>query len=1057
METLLAFCLRHRLVVLVFVIVVSVAGVKSALELPIDAVPDVTPVQVQVLTGAPALGPIDVERTVTVPIEAAMSGLPGVRSLRSISRFGLSAVTLVFEDGTDPLRARQQVSERLLQARERLPPSASPELAPQSTGLGEILLFEVRADAPCAAGAPDTPECHTQMELRSVLDWFIAFELRTLPGVVEVNSWGGELKTYEVQVLPDRLRALEVSLNDLYTALEQNNAAAGGGYIVRSGEQLVVRGEGRIRSLEEIGDVLIETRTDGVPVRVRDVAHVHIAPFLRQGAVTRDARGEIVTGTVLMLAGQNGREVVARVRDRLRELRPALPSGVSIDVFYDRAELVDRTIRTVARNLAEGALFVVAVLLVLLGSVRGGSIVAAAIPFALLVAFSGMQLMGLSGNLMSLGAIDFGVVVDASIIVVENAVVQLAAASRGRAQPLSYEEASRVILGSTLDVRKAALFGEAVIVIVYLPILALAGIEGKLFRPMAITVLFALLGAFVASLTFVPVLAASALRQRTEQREPPVLRALQRVYAPTLEWALDRPRALLSACVVLLAGALWIGSRLGAEFVPRLDEGSIAIELRRLPSIALEEAVQSATRFEAVVRELPEVTTIISKIGRAEIAIDPMGLEQADILIHLRPQEQWHTADTKEALVSALQARLEHAVPGYRGAFSQPIELRMAELTSGARSDLAISVQGDDLPTLQRLSAAVQAAVGGIEGASDVRGEPLTGMPTLEVEIDRATASRYGVSVRDALDAVEAIGGREVGEVYEGERRIRLQVRLPAALREDLEQVRALPVSGRHGPLVPLGQIASLNSLDSPASISRDAARRRTTVDVNVRGRDLASFVREARERVHERVKLPPGYVLRWGGQFEHLSAATERLALAVPLAMLLILVLLYLAFGELKLALLIYLNVPFAAVGGVYLLAARGMPFSISAAIGFIALFGIAVLNGVVLLSTINKQRALGKPARLAARDAARARLRAVVMTATVATLGFIPMALSTSAGAEVQKPLATVVIGGLLSATFLTLLVLPSLYVRYFRDARVVASTPPPPAWDGGPSGTR
>ena len=1030
MQTLLQFCLRYRLLVLAFVIAVCVAGVHSALELPIDAVPDITSTQVQVLTQAPALGPVDVERNVTFPIESAMSGLPGLVSLRSISRFGLSSVSIVFEDGVDPLRARQLVSERLTQAREHLPPGAAPELGPQSTGLGEILLFEVKADNHCQSDR-DTDSCYTPMELRDVLDWFIAFELRTVPGVVEVNSWGGELKTYEVEVLPERLRALNVSLGELYSALERNNRAAGGGYLVRAGEQLVVRGEGRLKNLDEIADVLIEMRDDGVPLRVRDVARVQLAPFLRQGAVTRDARGEIVTGTVLMLASANGREVVTRVRDKLKEIEPALPPGVSIDVFYDRAELVTRTIRTVATNLGEGALFVVGVLFLLLGSIRGGLIVAAAIPFSLLVAFTGMNWLGLSGNLMSLGAIDFGVVVDASIIVVENAVVQLTAAQLGRGQPLSYRQAADVVVGSTLDVRKAALFGEAVIVIVYIPILSLAGVEGKLFRPMAITVLFALLGAFTASLTFVPVLTATFLRN-VNGSEPRLVRALHRAYAPVLDWALVHTRALVLICVAVMALALFTATRLGAEFVPRLDEGSIAIELRRLPSIALDEAVRSATRFEAILREFPEVSTIISKLGHAEIAIDPMGLEQADILIHLHPPETWKTADTKEGLVAAMQAKLAREMPGISGAWSQPIELRMAELTSGSRSELAIKVFGEDLAQLQRISAQVQAVVKNIRGAQDVRTEHLNGMPALEVAIDRTAAARYGVSTADALDAVEALGGRPVGEVYEGQRHYRLQVRVPPALRDDLDQVRRLPVRGTAGPIVPLGQIATLTLHDSPASIQRDGARRRANVELNVRGRDLASFVFEAKAEVAEQVKLPPGYLLRWGGQFEHLSAAVERLFIAVPLALLLIFVLLYAAFGAYQPTLLIYLNVPFAAVGGVFALALRDMPFSISAAIGFIALFGIAVLNGVVLLTTMNKLQAQGRTPLQAASDGARARLRAVTMTATVATLGFIPMALSTSAGAEVQRPLATVVIGGLVSATFLTLLVLPSIYAR-------------------------
>ncbi|MBK7772847.1 MAG: efflux RND transporter permease subunit [Sandaracinaceae bacterium] len=1035
MKKLLTFCLEWRLLVFAFVVIVAAVGARSAYELPIDAVPDITNVQVQVLTNVPALGPVDVERTITFPVESSMSGLPGVEQIRSVSRFGLSAVTVVFEEGTDLLRARQLISERLIQARERLPPGASPEMGPLSSGLGEIFQFEVRAEVMCEEGAEDTEACYTPMELRSLLDWFVAYELRSVPGVVEVNAFGGELKTYEVEVLPERLRALNVSLNDLFEALERNNATAGGGYLTRSGEQLLVRGEGRIQSLDEIGDVLIETRADGVPVRVRDVGRVHLAPLIRQGAVTRDGRGEIVTGIVMMLVGANGREVVNDVKAHIAQIAPSLPPGVRIDVFYDRSDLVNRTIRTVGTNLAEGALFVIGVLFLLLGSIRGGLIVAAAIPFAMLVAFTAMKALGLSGNLMSLGAIDFGIVVDGSIIVVENAVVYLAAAARGRTTPMTYAEASAVVLQSTLGVRKAATFGEAIIVIVYIPILTLAGIEGKMFKPMAITVLFALLGAFIASLTFVPVLVATFMRQHTEQREPFLVRLLHRVYPALLAPLMKAPKVVMGVSLLLLALSGLVASRLGAEFVPRLDEGAIAIQVLRLPSVSLEESVRGATRFETVLREFPEVVTVVSKTGRAEIATDPMGVELSDAIVILRPQREWTTAATREELVERMSRRLTDALPGLGFSFSQPIELRMAELISGTRSDVAITIYGDDLATLERLSLQTQAVVREVQGASDVRGEQLAGLPTLDVTIDRAAASRYGISVRDALDAIEALGGRGVGEVYEGERRFRLQVRVPQSLRDDIDQIRHLPVSGEGGPLVPLAQIASIQVVDSPASVSREAVRRRTSVEANVRGRDLASFVGEAQARVLADVPMPPGYVTRWGGQFENLSAAVGRLAVAVPMALGLIFILLYMAFGQLKPALLIYLNVPFAAVGGIFLLAARGMPFSISAAIGFIALFGISVLNGVVLLTTIKALRAAGARPLEAARKGAESRLRAVTMTATVAALGFIPMALSSSAGAEVQRPLATVVIGGLVSATFLTLFVLPTVYAFVYR----------------------
>ena len=1036
MQKLLELCFKWRVVVLALVVLVSVVGLRSAQQLPIDAVPDITNVQVQVLTNAPALGPVDVERTITFPIESAMSGVPLVEEIRSVSRFGLSAVTIVFKEDTDLLRARQLVSERLVQARERLPVGVSPELGPLSSGLGEILQFEVRADRTCGDGQLDDAKCYSHMELRTLLDWFIAYELRSVPGVVEVNAFGGELKTYEVEVLPERLRALRVSLNQLFDAIERNNATAGGGYLVRSGEQLLVRGEGRIQSLDDIGDVLIETRDDGVPVRVRDVARVHLAPLIRQGAVTRDGRGEVVTGIVMMLVGENSRQVVAGVKAKIAQLQPSLPPGVHIDTFYDRSQLVDRTISTVGKNLAEGALFVAFVLLLLLGSIRGGLIVAAAIPFAMLVAFTGMRLLGLSGNLMSLGAIDFGIVVDGSIIVVENAIVHLAAAARARPRPMSYAEAAQIVLRSTLDVRKAALFGEAIIVIVYVPILTLAGIEGKMFRPMAITVLFALLGAFVASLTFVPILVATFLRT-PKHHEPWLVRALHRSYPRILAPLMAAPKKVVAVCLVLLLTSGAVAARLGAEFVPRLDEGALAIQVLRLPSVSLEESIRSATRFERVVREFPEVLSVVTKTGRAEIATDPMGVELSDALIQLKPQDQWTSARTRDELIAHMSSRFASALPGLGFSFSQPIELRMSELISGSRSDVAITIYGDDLGTLERLSKQVQAAVRPISGASDVRAEQLTGLPTLEVTVDRAAASRYGISVRDALDAIEALGGRNVGEVYEGERRFRLQVRVPAALRDDIDQIRHLPVSGQGGPLVPLGQIASIEIVDSPASVSREAVRRRTTIEANVRGRDLASFVGEAQKEVLSQVQFPPGYVVKWGGQFKNLSDASQRLALAVPLALGLIFILLYVAFGQFKPALLIYLNVPFAAVGGIFFLALRGMPFSISAAIGFIALFGIAVLNGVVLLTTIKKLQEQGHGPRAAAEQGATSRLRAVVMTATVAALGFFPMALSSSAGAEVQRPLATVVIGGLFSATFLTLFVLPTLYAYVYRKA--------------------
>lgn len=1049
MYRLVFLCLKWRLLVFAFVALVAALGVKSALELPIDAVPDITNVQVQVLTNAPALGPLDVERRITAPVEASMSGLPGVEEIRSVSRFGLSSVTVVFEEGTDLMKTRQLVGERLVDARESIT-DGSPEMGPISSGLGEILQFEVKSDRMCpldASGvAIDTEDCHTEMELRSELDWFVGNEIRKVTGVVEVNSFGGELKTYEVEILPERMRALGVSMERVFTALEENNGAAGGGYIVRAGEQVLVRGQGQIQTLDEVGEVLVSTSDDGVPLRIRDVARVHFAPMLRQGAVTRDGRGEVVTGIVMMLVGANGREVVTAVKEKLASLADALPKGMTLDIFYDRSELVNRTIKTVAINLGEGALFVIGVLFLLLGSLRGGLIVALSIPFAMLVAFIGMKALGVSGNLMSLGAIDFGIVVDGSIIVVENAVVMLAARARGLTRPMSYRQAAETVLGSTLDVQKAATFGSLIIVIVYVPLLTLAGVEGKMFTPMVITVLFALGGAFVASLTIVPVLVATFLRQHTEGKEPFIVRLMHRVYPRLLRPVMKQPALLAGVCVAaLVAAGLW-ASRFGGEFIPRLDEGALAVQILRLPSVSLEESVAGSTRFEKVMKTFPEVLTVVSKTGRAEIATDPMGVELSDCIVMLRPREAWTTATTREELIAKMSERLEAQLPGLGFSFSQPIELRMAELISGSRSDVAITIYGDKLSDLERLSKAVQAAVSRVDGASDVRGEQLAGLTTLSIDIDRMAASRYGVSVREALDAIDAIGGRQVGEVFEEQRRYALQVRVPKGHREDLAPIRSLPVAGRDGVLVALGQIASIDLVDSPASISREAIRRRTTVEVNVRGRDLASFVAEAQERVRAEVAVPPGTVVEWGGQFENLAAATGRLMVAVPIALVLILLLLYMAFGEMKASLLIFLNVPFAAVGGVVALGVRDMPFSISAGVGFIALFGIAVLNGVVLLATVKQLRMEGKSALEAAFEGAERRLRAVVMTATVAALGFIPMALSSGSGAEVQRPLATVVIGGLATATFLTLFVLPTAYARLYRKEDEVVPAPEP-----------
>lgn len=1026
MERLVAFSIRNRLLVIFFVLLVGALGVRAAQHLPIDAVPDVTNVQVQVLTDAPALGPLEVEQFITFPVETVMSGLPRLEEVRSVSRFGLSAVTIVFEEGTDIYFARQLVQERLAEAREAIPEGyGSPEMGPISSGLGEIYQFELRGEPMCKAGQPDTEACYTPMELRTLLDWFVAYQLRSVEGVVEVNSFGGELKTYEVQVQPERLVALDLGLEQVFEALERNNANAGGGYLVHAGEQRLIRGEGLVQSLGDIRDIVVTTRGDGTPIRIRDIAEVRIAPMLRQGAVTRDGRGEVVTGIVMMLLGQNSREVAEAVDQRVDELAESLPPGVTIDTYYDRTELVDRTIATVAKNLIEGGVLVIVVLLLLLGNLRGGLLVATAIPLSMLAAFIGMRLFGVSGNLMSLGALDFGLIVDGSVVMVENIVSVLSHRGKGK-------DVREGVLGAAREVARPVTFAVAIIMLVYVPILTLQGIEGKMFKPMALTVLLALGASLILALTFMPAMATLVFRRGVSEKEPWLLRKIRRPYRRGLSWSLKRRAPVLGVTLALMVSAGAVVPFLGAEFIPRLDEGAIAVQAIRLPSVALEESVRATTRIEEVVLEhFPdEVETVVSRTGRPEIATDPMGVEMSDIFLMLHPPDQWTRADSKQELVAEISAALTAEMPGQNFMFSQPIELRTNELISGSRADIALELFGDDLEVLERVGGRIAAVVREVPGAAEVSTEQIAGLPFLRVQIDRQALSRYGVDAAAVLDAVAAAAGRPVGEVFEGQRRFALQVRFPAERRNDLSSLRNLPIATPGGQTVPLGELAELTLSDGPAQISRENVQRRMTIQVNVRDRDLAGFVADAKDSIRSQVDIPPGYFLEWGGQFENLEAASERLSIAVPAAMLLIFLLLFMAYGSARPALLIYLNVPFAAIGGVFALALRGMPLSISAGVGFIALFGIAVLNGVVMVSTIRGLQATGMARAEATFEGALSRLRPVLMTALVASLGFLPMALATSAGAEVQRPLATVVIGGLVTATLLTLFVLPTLY---------------------------
>ena len=1028
------WALRNRVLVLVLGVLLVAVGVEHMMRIPIDAVPDVTNVQVQVLTKAPALAPLEVERLITFPVEAAMAGLPALEEVRSVSKFGLSVVTVVFQEGTDIYRGRQLVAERLTEAREAIPEGyGEPEMGPIATGLGEIYQFEVKAENPCPADGPNSDACYTPMELRTILDWFVAYQLKSVPGVVEVNTFGGELKTYEVAPDPDALRSQGLPLEALFEALEESNRNVGGAYLVRDREQVVIRGEGLLAGLEDIGEVALRTSDGGVPLRVRDIADVRLAPMVRQGVVTRDGRGEAVLGIVMMLLGENPREVVDRVKAKVAALEGSLPPGVTIDTFYDRTDLVRRTIRTVEKNLLEGGLLVVAVLFLMLGNLRGGLIVASAIPLSMLFAFIGMVRAGVSGNLMSLGAIDFGLIVDGSVVMVENV---FRAMGGRRAEGETILETVR---RAGMEVARPVAFAVGIIMIVYLPILTLQGVEGKMFRPMALTVLFALGGSLVLALTVVPVLASLLLPKTTGDHQTWLVRMLRRGYEPALDFALRWRLATAGVAAAVFAAGMGFAATMGAEFIPRLDEGAIAVEMWRLPSVSIDEAARQSTLLERVLRRefADEVETVVTKTGRPEIATDPMGVEMSDVFVMLKPRDEWRF-DSKEELIESMEEVLARSVPGAAFGFSQPIELRVSELIAGVRSDVAIQVYGEDLGELRRLGEQIARVVSDVPGADDVKVEQISGLPILTARVDRRSAGRYGVPATDVLAAVEALGGKRVGVVLDGEKRFALQVRFPPEVRNDEAAIARIPIAGDGGALVPLGEVATFETASAAAQVSRERIQRRISVEMNVRGRDIASVVADARQAIGNEVELPPGYVIEWGGQFENLERASRRLAVVVPLALLLIFVLLYGAFGASRPALLIFLNVPFAAVGGVFALAARGLPFSISAGVGFIALFGVAVLNGVVLVAYIRKtQQEKGLAPRAAAREAALVRMRPVLMTALVAALGFVPMALATGAGAEVQRPLATVVIGGLVTATLLTLFVLPTIY-SWFEPAR-------------------
>ncbi|MFO0890970.1 MAG: CusA/CzcA family heavy metal efflux RND transporter [Isosphaeraceae bacterium] len=1015
LNALIGFSLNNRFVVLLLAGVLIALGVRAAVRLPLDAFPDTTPIQIQINTVAPELSPEEVERQITFPVEQALGGLKGLEQVRSISKFGLSQVVSTFTDETDIYFARQQVGERLGEV--RLPQGiAKPEMGPVATGLGEIYHYLVTSTAPEIG----------LTELRTLQDWVIRPRLRRVPGVAEINSWGGLGKQFEAQVEPEKLAKYGLMLDDVARALRENNGNVGGGYVTSSAESSLVQGVGRMTSTDAISGVVIAAR-DGVPIRVKDVAQVAIGHAIRRGGVTAEGNGEAVLGLAFMRMGENSREVTHGLNRAMADLKGSLPKGVQITEVYERTHLVDQVLKTIERNLFEGAVLVIAVLFAFLGNFRAGLIVASAIPLSMLFAVTMMERIGIAGSLMSLGAIDFGLIVDSSVVMVENCVRHLGH-DRSRRAKLD------VVRDAAVEVRKPTMFGELIIMIVYLPILTLEGVEGKLFRPMALTVIFALFGSMVLSLTLMPVLASLGLPRRMSEKETFVDRLAHRLFQPLLHLGLRFPRTTLLFVAGVTVATTILGLQLGSEFVPRLNEGTIVVNTVRLAGVSLEESLRYGTRIERILkREFPdEIDSIWSRVGTPEVATDPMGLEVGDIFITLKPRKRWRRAKTQDELVKEM-AEVTEKLPGMKAAFTQPIEMRLNEMVSGIRSDVGIKLYGPDLDVLKAKAEDILRVVLQIPGAADVSAEQITGQPVLRVVIDWEAISRYSVSAREVLDAVKAAGGIQVGEVLEPGQRFPLVVRLPGSYRENAQALSQVLITTASGQRLPLTELAHVEEVTGPSTIQREWGERRIVVQANVRGRDLGSFVEQARREIASKVRLDTGYTIEWGGQFEHLQRAEQRLLIVVPLALALILSLLYLTFHSLRDALMISTGVLFARVGGVLGLWVRGMPFTISAGVGFVALAGASMLEGLILVSYIRDRMSHGMTKREAIEEARLARLRPVLMTGMVAALGFVPMMLSTGIGAEVQRPLATVVFSGMVCDTFLTMLALPVLYLLF------------------------
>jgi heavy metal efflux system protein len=1052
-ERIINFSIRQRWLVLIATAAIVALGVYNYQRLPIDAVPDITNVQVQINIEASGYSPLEAEQRVTFPVETAMGGLPQLEYTRSLSRYGLSQVTVIFKDGTDIYWARQLVNERILQAKSKLPPGIEPEMGPIATGLGEIYMFNVEAEK--GARNSDGTEI-TPTDLRTVQDWIIKPQLRNVPGVIDVNSIGGFVKQYHVTPHPDKLRAYGLTFRELMAALAANNSNIGAGYIERNGEQYLIRSPGQVTGVEDIQNIVVGNR-DGIPLHLREVADVFLGKELRNGAATKNG-DEVVLGTVFMLIGENSRTVSEKVHEKVAEINKSLPEGIVARTVYNRTDLVNATIETVKKNLFEGALLVVVILFLLLGNIRAALITALVIPLSMLFTITGMVGSKISGNLMSLGALDFGLIVDGAVIIVENCIRSLAEKQKHLGRLLTREERFQTVREATKEVVRPSFFGAFIIMVVYLPILTLSGVEGKMFHPMAYTVIMALVGAMIFSATFVPAAVALFLGGRISEKENILMRAAKAVYLPLLRLCLNLRAAAVLAAVILVVISGIIASRMGTEFIPSLDEGDVAMHALRIPGTSLSQAIEMQHALERRLKEFPEVRNVFAKMGTAEIATDPMPPSVADGFVIMKPRKEWpDPKKSKAKLVAELEVAVKD-IPGNNYEFTQPIQMRFNELIAGVRSDVAVKLFGEDMDILQQYGKQIEKEMKTISGASDVKLEQSTGLPLMSIEPKRAALARYGLNIADLQEVIEiALGGKSAGEVFEGDKRFEIVMRLPENLRTDIDALQHLPVplpkredkgkekasfarvsfSSRQDSqaFVPLGELAEISISPGPNMINRENGKRRIVVTANVRGRDLGSFVAEAQKQIDAKIQIPSGYWISWGGQFEQLISATKRLEVVVPIALLLIFLLLFATFGTVKDTLLVFSGVPLALTGGVAALWLRDIPLSISAGVGFIALSGVAVLNGMVMISFINKLRDEGKPLEDAIIEGSLTRLRPVLMTALVASLGFIPMAIATGTGAEVQRPLATVVIGGILSSTALTLLVLPGLYRMFHR----------------------